>query len=57
MCCALIPLYSVSAFFEWYQKPLLHRKFQLVRVCQNHHEGAGQRGTEIIQVDPTVISN
>lgn len=54
---ALIPLYSVPAVSEWYQKPLLHRKFQLACVCQDHHVGAGQRRTEIIEMDSAVISN
>lgn len=51
----LLPADSVHAVCEGHQKPLPHRKLQLLRVRDDQHVWAGQRGVEVVQVDLGVV--
>lgn len=51
------PLSYVYAVFQWHQKALHHRKFQLLTVSDDHHVGAGQSWAQVIQMDPAVIGH
>lgn len=52
-----LPAEAVHAVTEGYQEPLPHRKLQVFCVRDDQHVRAGQRGAEVVQVDPGVVGH